>query len=263
MLLCNGLYCSTHYYGPWVQHFSKRWRVIEFDYRGHGKSAEPREPASVTLESLVQDAEDVLRATCDAPSVLVAHSMGVRVALELYERAPHRFRCLILLCGSVWDSLGPIPSRYPLRNLVSGTLGLGGRIPAVADWLKDQTIKHDLVSKVGYGLGGLSRTLTPREPVEALLRNVSRLDIRLMSSLGMSYIAHDARWILPRVTVPTLMLVGSKDSLAFPAHARAVVRSMRCAEAYVCPGCTHLAPVERPEEVHRAVESFLLRHLPR
>jgi pimeloyl-ACP methyl ester carboxylesterase len=262
MVLCNGLYCSTHYFVAWIRHFSARYRVVEFDYRGHGQSADPPIPSRVALTDLVDDAEDVVRATCEEPAILVGHSMGVRVALELYDRAPHRFRCLVLLCGSVFDSLGPIPSRYPLRNMVVAGLGLGQRFKGAATVLKQVTLKYDLVSKVGYGMGGMSRTLTPREPVEGLLASVARLDIDLMSSLGRSYIAHSALPILPRVTVPTLIVVGSKDSLALPAHAHAVARSLRIAEVHVCDGCTHLAPVERPDEVHQSVDSFLQRHLP-
>jgi pimeloyl-ACP methyl ester carboxylesterase len=262
MLLCNGMFCSTHYYVEWVPHFARSHRVVQFDYRGHGRSADAPDPSKVTLPSLVNDAQDVLLDTCKEPVILVGHSMGVRTALELYDRAPHRVRCLVLLCGSVFDSLGRIPSRRPLRQLVSGTLGLGNRLPGLGTALKELTVKHDLVSKVGYGLGGLSRTLTPRAPVQSLLRNLARIDIRLMSSLGPSYIAHSASPILPRVAVPTLMLVGSNDMLASPDHAWRVARSIRTAEVHVCPGCTHLAPVERPEEVHRVVDSFLQRHLP-
>jgi pimeloyl-ACP methyl ester carboxylesterase len=261
MLLCNGLYCSTHYFVRLAPFFSQTYRVVQFDYRGHGVSADPPDPSSVTLSHLVDDAENVLHATCASPAVLIGHSMGVRVALELFDRTPHRFRCLILLCGSVFDSLGPIPSRRPLRSMISGTLGLGTVIPSIAGRIKDFTIERDLVSKVGYSLGGLSRSLTPREPVQKLLENVSRLDIRLMSSLGCSYIAHSARHILPRVTLPTLVLVGSNDTLAPPAHARAVARLLPHAEVHVCAGCTHLAPVERPDEVHAVITSFLSRHL--
>jgi pimeloyl-ACP methyl ester carboxylesterase len=261
MLLCNGLYCSTHYYAPWIRHFSSAWQVAQFDYRGHGHSPDPPTPGAVTLPDLVNDAEDVLRASTEQPAVLVGHSMGVRVALELYDRLPHRFRCLILLCGSVFDSLGRIPSLRPFRSTVYSVLGLGTRMSGLAAHIKDFVVRKDLVSKVGYSLGGLSRELTPREPVELLLKNVSRLDIRLMSSLGRSYIAHTARPILPRVTVPTLVLVGANDTLAPPSHARAVARALRTAEVHVCEGCTHLAPVERPDDVHRVVDSFLHRHL--
>ncbi len=261
MLLCNGLFCSTHYYGAWLEHFAPSWRVVQFDYRGHGRSDEPPHPDRVEMQHLGHDAEDVLRSTCPDPVVIVGHSMGVRIALDLYCRVPHRVRALVLLCGSVYDSLGSLPSRFPMRHAVTGLLGLSDRLGPVAPWLKHKSTKHDLVSAVGYWLGGLSRTLTPREPVQKLLRHVDRLDMRLIASLGRSYIDHSAEHLLPRVRVPTLIVAGEKDLLAPPAHAHRVARKLSRAEVHVCSDCTHLAPVEKPDEVHDVVDAFLSRNL--
>jgi 3-oxoadipate enol-lactonase len=80
-----------------------------------------------------------------------------------------------------------------------------------------------------------------------------------MTHLAQSYIHHSARDILPRVRVPTLFVVGEKDSLALPSHAREVARLVPACEARVIQGCTHLAPVERPAEVHAIAEAFLER----
>jgi pimeloyl-ACP methyl ester carboxylesterase len=259
MLLCNGLFCTTQYFVPWWNHFSQTHRLVQFDYRSHGASDDDPDPSNVTIPRLVDDASLVLDKLCPEKTILVGHSMGVRIALELYLRYPHRIPCLVLLCGSAFDSMGPIPSFSPFRQSVLGVLRSADRLVPLAGALKDVTIRQDLVSKVGYMLGGLSRTLTPREPVEALLAHLDRLDVRMMTTLARSYIRHSARDILPRVPVPTLYLVGEKDSLALPSHAREVARLMPNAQAHVIAECTHLAPVEKPEEVHAIVETFLER----
>lgn len=260
MLLCNGLFCTTQYFVPWWNHFAKTHRVVQFDYRSHGGSDDDPDPTNVTIPRLVDDASLVLESLCPPRTIVVGHSMGVRIALELYLRYPHRVTCLILLCGSAYDSMGPIPSRTPIRQLVLATLKLAGHAVPAAKLLKDVTIGTDLVSKVAYLVGGMSRTLTPREPVEGLLANLDRLDVRMMTSLAQSYIRHSAKDILPRVRVPALFLVGAKDSLALPAHAWEVSRLLPNCEAYVVDGCTHLAPVEKPAEVHEVAERFLSRH---
>src|SRR5687768_1588827 len=61
--LCNGLYCSVDYYGPFAQHFSKQGRVVRWDYRGHGKSGDPADPTTVTLDQLTRDAARVFQTT--------------------------------------------------------------------------------------------------------------------------------------------------------------------------------------------------------
>ncbi len=261
MLLCNGLFCTTQYFVPWWNHFSQSYRLVQFDYRSHGASDDDPDPTNVTIPRLVDDAARVLETLCPARTIVVGHSMGVRIALDLYLRYPNRIRCLLLLCGSAYDSMGPIPSRAPFRQAVVTTLRAADRIQPVAKLVKDVTIHQDLVSEVAYTLGGMSRTLTPREPVEALLSNLDRLDLRMMTTLARSYIRHSAREMLPLVRVPTLFLVGEKDSLALPAHAWEVSRRMPDCEAYVVRECTHLAPVEKPDEVHAEAESFLARRI--
>ena len=260
MFMCNGLFCSTHYFVPWQRHFSRDHRVVQFDYRSHGKSDDTPDLSSMTMAQFIDDAASVMKTTCQEKAIVVGHSMGVRVALELYARMPDRISALILLCGSAFDSLGPILSRFPLRQYLLAILRLGSHATPIAKMLKDLTVRNDLVSTVGYTLGGLSRTLTPREPVEGLLANLNRLDVRVMPPLASSYIRHSARPILPHVNVPTLFLVGEKDAMATPSHARISTRILPNAEPYVVRDCTHLAPVERPDEVHDAVSSFLSRH---
>ncbi len=260
MLLCNGLFCSTHYFVPWWNHFSRDYRLVQFDYRGHGRSDDTPDPSKMSIRLLTDDAEQIMDATCPRKTILVGHSMGVRIALELYARQPERVSALVLLCGSAFDSLGPVISRFPLRNYVLASLMIGGHVTPVARMIKHGVIQADLVAKVAYLVGGMSRKLTPREPIDGLMANLDRLDVRVMPPLARSYIRHSAKKLLKHVDVPTLFLVGEKDTLALPSHARKVTRMLPHGEPYVVRGCTHLAPVERPDEVHSTVESFLARH---
>ena len=256
MLLCNGLFCTTQYYVPWCNHFQQSHRIVQFDYRSHGGSDDDPNPSNVTIEQLVNDASLVFESLCDERTIVVGHSMGVRVALDIFARYPNRVSCLILLCGNAFDSLGTILSRAPLRNTVLGILRCGDYVPAIGRAIKDISVRFDLVTKIGISLGGMSRN-TPREPIDALLSNVDRLDVRMMTTLTQSYIQHSALELLPKVDVPTLLIVGDKDSFASPSHANEVMKKMPNAQRHVLAGCTHLAPVEKPDEIHSVVDAFL------
>lgn len=258
MLMCNGLFCTTQYFVSWREHFGQSYRLVQFDYRSHGRSDDDPEPSRVTIERLVDDAALVLEKLCDEPTIVVGHSMGVRVALELYRRHPERISTLLLLCGSVFDSLGGVASLPPVRHAVVRVLDSAGWLGPLARGIKDVAVHQDLVSKVGTALGGLSAK-TPRAPVDALLAHLDRLDVRMMVSLARSYIHHSSEDILPRVKVPTLFMVGQKDSLAPPSHARKVAALLPDVQQVVIQGCMHLAPVEKPDEVHQVVERFLAR----
>jgi len=258
MLLCNGLFCTTQYYPPWWRHFGGSHRLVQFDYRSHGGSDDDPHPSNVTMDKLVDDASLVFERLCDERTIVVGHSMGVRVAIELFIRYPNRVPCLILLCGSAFDSLGSLGRPAPVREAVLGLLRVGDRVVPVANALKDVVIRRDIITKVGTLLGGMSAR-TPRDAIDGLLTNVDRLDVRMMTGLARSYIQHSVRDLLPDVHVPVLYLVGERDSLASPSHADDVVRCLPDAEKYVVRGCTHLAPVEQPDEVGDVVEAFLRR----
>lgn len=256
MLLCNGLYCSTHYYGPWFDEFSRDHRVVSFDYRGHGKSEDPRDPSTVTLSALIGDARAVLD-TIDQPVVLVGHSMGVRVALELAATSGRPVDGVVLLCGSVFD-IGVGLTAAAANHLGPPLLGVLGKTAGLSRVVRDAVVRPQWMIAVGSLFGGLAEH-TPRGPIESLVRNVRRVDVRSMASLGRSYVEHSARPLLRQVKAPTIQIVGALDQLAPPAHAQVVERELPGITTVVVDGCTHLAPIEAPGEVHRAVRSFLGR----
>ena len=62
-----------------------------------------------------------------------------------------------------------------------------------------------------------------------------------------------------QVQVPTLVVCGSEDEITPAAGMRAMAQRIRGAEYVEVPEAGHLAPLERPEFVNRALEDFLLR----
>jgi pimeloyl-ACP methyl ester carboxylesterase len=67
----------------------------------------------------------------------------------------------------------------------------------------------------------------------------------------------DARARLGEVQAPTLVAVGDQDPLIPPAAAEATAAALPAGELVVIPGAGHLAFVERPDAVNRALLGFL------
>jgi pimeloyl-ACP methyl ester carboxylesterase len=64
---------------------------------------------------------------------------------------------------------------------------------------------------------------------------------------------------LPRVTVPTLVLVGAEDRAQPPGRSREIARAIPGAELAVIPQAGHLSALEQPEAVTGALRAFLGR----
>ncbi|HET9953722.1 MAG TPA: alpha/beta hydrolase [Polyangiaceae bacterium] len=70
---------------------------------------------------------------------------------------------------------------------------------------------------------------------------------------------HSAEDLLPRITVPTLVLTGDKDSFTPAAVSEGMARAIPNSELHVVPSGTHILPLEQREEVARQIAAFLDR----
>ena len=117
VLLCDGIGCDGYV-----------WRYLRADladrfglhphYRGHGRTAPPRDPARVTIEDLADDVACVLDDALVDRAVLIGHSMGVQVALETYRRHPRRVAGLVLVCGAASHPLKTFRGSATLEEML-------------------------------------------------------------------------------------------------------------------------------------------------
>jgi pimeloyl-ACP methyl ester carboxylesterase len=69
-------------------------------------------------------------------------------------------------------------------------------------------------------------------------------------------LGHDATDGLSRVTVPAMILVGSRDLLTPVYAARRIATALPHAEMHVLPGAGHQLMQERPDEVAELLRDF-------
>ena len=95
-------YCTTHenwrsQVAPLVEAGA---RVILWDFRGHGESGVPDDPAQYTLDQVVDDLARVLDwAAPGQPAVLAGLSFGGRASLNFALAHPERVRALFLIAS--------------------------------------------------------------------------------------------------------------------------------------------------------------------
>jgi pimeloyl-ACP methyl ester carboxylesterase len=74
------------------------FRPVLWDYRGHGESDAPDDPAAYSLDHVLDDMERVLDwAAPGAKAVLAGFSFGGLASLHFALRSPERVRALVLL----------------------------------------------------------------------------------------------------------------------------------------------------------------------
>jgi pimeloyl-ACP methyl ester carboxylesterase len=63
--------------------------------------------------------------------------------------------------------------------------------------------------------------------------------------------------LLPQIDLPVLVIVGSQDAISTPEEMGAIARSIPGARYVEIPAAGHMAPLEQPAAVGRAVAEFL------
>ena len=259
VLFCDGIGCDGYVWRYLRQDLTDRF-ALHPHYRGHGRTAAPRDASRVTIEDLADDVACVLDDALVERALLIGHSMGVQVSLETYRRHPDRVAGLVLVCGA--------PS-HPLRTF-RGSAALEQLLPTIQKWILkapgiiNRFTRAMLPTRLAYEVA--SRLEIRRELVEPAdfmpyLEGMARIDSRLFIAMLSAAGRHSAEDLLPDVAVPTLVIGAARDGFTPPERSRAMAAAIPGAELLEIPNASHTAPIERPHLVDWTVRDFVARKI--
>jgi pimeloyl-ACP methyl ester carboxylesterase len=191
------------------------------------------------LSSITAMADKVL-AAAPVRFALAGHSMGGRVALEIWRKAPERISALALL------NTGVHPTReteFDSRGLLVRLARRQGMAALAAEWLPPMMgAPADRVAQVMPTLTAMVQRFTP----ETFAGQINALLWR-----------PDARAVLPSITVPTLLLSGTNDTWSSLSQHAEMQRAVSGSRLVEIAGAGHMSPIERPDAVARALKGWL------
>lgn len=199
-----------------------------------------------TLDSLPAMAASVLRTAPEQFSV-AGHSMGGRVAFEIFRQAPRRVKRLAgFNTGAV-----PRPTGEPgeqeergRRALLAVARSSGMRAMAL-QWIR--------------GMVAPSR-LSDAALVESVVRMFERKTPEIFEAQMNALLARpDATAILGQIRCPALLLSGREDGWSPPAAHERMAAAMPNAKVVVIPDSGHMSIMEQPAAVAQAMREWLLR----
>jgi len=197
-----------------------------------------------SLDSLPAMAEAVLRTAPERFSI-AGHSMGGRVALQVYRRAPQRV------------------ARIALLN--SGYLPL-----AAGEGGQEETRKRgELVALAqSQGMHAMLRQWLPpmidsrrsndTTLVNSIIEMMSRKTPEIFAAQVRALLARpDATPVLEQIHCPALLLTGREDGWSGPAQHAAMSAKIAGSQLAIIPDCGHMSTLERPAEVTAALRAWL------
>jgi pimeloyl-ACP methyl ester carboxylesterase len=268
VVLCPGFVCGDNFWTYLVPELESSHRVAIPNYRALGASGLPRDPgpfglglrsSDYSIERHAEDVVAVLETEGIASCVLVGHSMGTQVALEVYRAlGSERVAGIGLVTG---------PYASPLKTFY-GT-GLGARIFPLA-YFAARVAPEPLVrltTRIAHlpgildlaQVGGAIGPRTPRDPMHLWLEHVAELDAGAMVRVAKGMHHHDASDLLDDIEVPALVVSGTKDTFTPPHVGAEMAERIPDCEILVVDGATHCALIEEPRAVNDAILSLLDR----
>ena len=236
LIFIHGLGSSGRDWEQQVEHFSKSYRVVTYDVRGHGLTAKPKGPYSVPM--FAADAAALIQALELAPAHIVGLSMGGWIAFQLAVSYPNLLKSMTII-----NSAPNLPSHtFQQRKAIF-----------------QRTVLFRLLSmrKIGEALSG--RMFIKPEQEELRQTFIERWAenhkpsymASFRGAIGWSVMSH-----VGDIRTPTLVVAADEDYTPL-AQKKAYVARMLQAQMAIIEDSRHATPVEKPDEFNRVLSEFL------
>jgi sigma-B regulation protein RsbQ len=244
MVLAHGYGCDQNMWRHIVPAFERDYRIVLFDYVGHGKSDASAFDRTRygTLDGYADDVLAICEALAIREAVFVGHSVSSMIGILAAKKDPSRFASLVLI--------GPSP-RY-----VNDGEYIGGFTREDIDGLLDFLDANHL---------GWSSTMAPvimgnpdRPELSAELENsFCRTHPEIAKHFARVTFLADNRSDLPEVRIPCLIIQCSSDAIAPPAVGEFVHAQIPGSCLVVLSAVGHCPHLSAPESTITAIRSFL------
>ena len=225
LLFLPGLACDARIYAPQLAAFPDS-RAID----GYG-----------TVDSLVEMARIALDQAPESFDLL-GHSMGGRVALEVFRLAPERVRRLALVSTGVHALREGEAAKRQALQAIGWNHGFARLID---EWLPPMVAEANRARPEIY------------EPLRQMNTEAGQevFDAQIHALLNRP----EAESLLPQIACPALVMTGELDSWSGPEQHRQIAAAIPNSELVIVPGAGHMIQLEAPEAVNSAIARWLQR----
>ena len=234
LMLSNSLGTNLHMWDGQMPAFEKKFRVVRYDSRGHGKSGAPDGPSSI--DRLGRDALEIMDKLKLDTVNWCGLSKGGMVGQWVATHAPERIDRLVL-CNT--GAQMPTPGMWNTRIATCLSGGMDALVETILlRWFSErfrksgspeiERVKNMVLTtpKHGYAAcSGAIRDMDQRESIRA-------------------------------ITAPTLVVVGKVDPATTPAAGK-LIQSRIAGAKLVTLNAAHLSNIEQPAAFTEAVMAFL------
>ncbi len=233
VLLLHGVGLCAEAWDAQVKALSAVARVTAPDMPGHGDS--PLTVAVPELAAYADVAQSVLEGL-NGPALVVGHSMGAMLALELAHRLPTRVRGVVAL-NAVFQR--PDEAARAVQDRAAALDGV-----TVAD--PTSTLRRWFGAEQTPERVACERWLCSIDP-----------NAYKMAYTAFAHSTVPSRETLTDLTCPALFMTGAQEPNSTPEMSRKMADLAPNGRAHIVPGAAHMMPMTHPTPVNTALQGML------
>lgn len=238
LIFLHGIGGAARAWRRQIATFSDRFRAIAWDMPGYGGSAPL---ASVSIAALADALQQFITQIDAANPILVGHSIGGMIVQKWLVQSPKLVRAVVLAQTS--PAFGKTDGDWQKSFIEArlGPLDRGATMKSLAPSLVKELVGEEPDPR-GMELARECMASVPESSYRAMM---------------LALIGFDQRSTLKDISVPTLLLSGSKDNNAPAPMMAKTATYIPLAEYVELAGVGHLANLERPNVFDNALGGFL------
>lgn len=233
MILSHSLGATLDMWSPQLAEFTRHFRVLRYDQRGHGQSGMPARPW--TIADFGMDARDLM----DKLEVERAHfcgiSLGGMAGLWMAQHAPERLRSLVLANTSAF-TMDPSLLRGRMEKIERDGM------PGIVDGILERWFTAGFRERHPEVVRPFREGILATPAASYLATSAAICDLDLRAGLR-------------NIAVPTLVITGTHDLATPPAWGETITAGIPRAKLRELDAA-HLSNVEAAAEFNAAVVGF-------
>ena len=252
-----GLVCSNHHWKYQVDYFDQRdYQILMHDYREHFQSSGKHDVKKITFVQMAKDIKDLCDFSGINHAVMLGHSMGVNVSLQLAKDYPDLVQGMVLISGT-FMAVNDIMFDSNVMEFITPVFVAGlEKYPEFMKKIWTSSGLNPLVRNIIHATG-FNKANVSKEFIEIYLNRVGQLGPEIFFQLFDEMTKQHISSSLERMKIPALVVGGQKDNV-IPNHLqRTLANLLPESETYFLVTGSHVPQVDFPELINERVDLFL------
>jgi 3-oxoadipate enol-lactonase len=237
LVFSNSLATDHTMWDDEAAHLARRFRLLRFDTRGHGRSG--ASPAPYALGELAADLTSLMDQVGVTRPIVIGLSLGGMMAMDLALSRPEKLRGIVV-CAARGDVPPGFAEMWQERIAIARTQGMAALIGSTLE----RWFTADVLAAQAPYLASVAAMITATS-VEGYAGCAQAL-------LGLDYVRR-----LAGVKLPALFIAGANDIAAPAAHMRMMSGLVAGARFVELAPAGHLVNLQQPAAFRAALEDFL------